>query len=449
VNSIRVRLFVILLAATGLIWFSAAAWIYLDTKRQLQHVLDTRLMEAARMVGSLVASGDISLAGRTSPEPTAIPLRQPANFGYERQLSCQVWSVDGRLIGRSSGAPEAELSNEVEGFSEREVAGEPWRVYAIVDRDKGVRVLVGDRLGLRDRLVADLVRGLLFPAALMVPVLGLLIWGSVGRGLRPLRRLRQGLTERGPEDLSPMTVDDPATEIRPVVDALNGLFGKVADAREHERSFTAFAAHELRTPLAGLRTQVQVALAAQDPDTRKGALQSILLAIDRISRLISQLLAISALDAATEPQAEPILLGEGVEAIADAPGMGRSDVTVRIDPALYRIRTSINRELFHLAVRNLHENAVQHSPAGGVVRWFMDGEALVVEDEGAGIPDGEIDKVTERFFRGRRRSAVGSGLGLAIVEAALRQAGTMLALCNREDRSGLRAAFQLPRVERS
>ena len=129
--------------------------------------------------------------------------------------------------------------------------------------------------------------------------------------------------------------------------------------------------------------------------------------------------------------------------------LSSSDVTVRIDPALYRIRTSINRELFHLAVRNLHENAVQHSPAGGVVRWFMDGEALVVEDEGAGIPDGEIDKVTERFFRGCRRSAVGSGLGLAIVEAALRQAGTMLALCNREDRSGLRAAFQLPRVERS
>jgi two-component system sensor histidine kinase QseC len=129
--------------------------------------------------------------------------------------------------------------------------------------------------------------------------------------------------------------------------------------------------------------------------------------------------------------------------------MGDADVTVRIDPALCRITATINRELFHLVVRNLHENAVQHSPDGGVVRWFMDGDVLAVEDEGQGIPDDEIDKVTERFFRGRHRSAVGSGLGLAIVEAALRQAGTTLVLRNRSDRAGLRAGFRLVAVKRS
>ena len=446
-NSIRLRLFVILIAATSVIWLSAVAWIYVDTKRQLEHVLDTRLMEAARMVGSLVTSGEISLAGQP---PATVPVYEPAHLGYERQLSCQIWSVDGRLIGRSSGAPEAELSNEMQGFSERDIAGEPWRVYAVVDRDKGVRVLVGDRLGLRDRLVADLVRGLLFPVALMVPVLGFLIWGSVGRGLLPLRRLTHGLTQRGPEDLSPIAVGHPAREIRPVVDALNGLFGKVAAAREHERTFTAFAAHELRTPLAGLRTQVQVALAAQDAETRKGALQQVLVAVDRTSRLISQLLAMSALDDASEREGEPVPLGATIEAITASPGMGKAGTVIRVDPALYRSSTCIDRELFYLAVRNLHENAVQHSPEGGIVRWFMDGDrALAVEDEGPGIPDDEIDQVTERFFRGRCRSPVGSGLGLAIVEAALRQAGTTLVLRNREDRSGLRAGFRLPSVQRS
>src|SRR5690606_21907048 len=121
-----------------------------------------------------------------------------------------------------------------------------------------------------------LVRGLLLPAALMVPLLAFLIWASVGRGLRPLRRLAHGLEARGPEDLSPVSVGSPPSEIRPVVESLNGLFGKVAAAREHERSFTAFAAHELRTPLAGLRTQVQVALAAKDAETREGALRQTL-----------------------------------------------------------------------------------------------------------------------------------------------------------------------------
>jgi Signal transduction histidine kinase len=446
VSSIRTRLFVILITATGLIWLVATAWIYLDTQRQLQHVLDTRLMEAARMVASLARSGEVALASRSTPSPTSLPIPETVHLGYERQLSCQIWSLDGRLIGRSAGAPEVELSNETSGFSEREINGEPWRVYAVADRNTGIRVLVGDRLGLRDRLVTDLVRGLLLPAALMVPVLASLIWASVGRGLRPLRSLAHGLKERGPEDLSAVSIGAPPSEIRPVVEALNGLFGKVAAAREHERSFTAFAAHELRTPLAGLRTQVQVALAAKDPEIREAALRQTLVAADRTGRLVRQLLAMSALDAALgQGEAQDIVAGRAIEDVAASLGAAAAGVVVEIDPALYRTTVRMNRELFHLAVRNLHENAVQHSPAGGRVRWFLDDNAnppvIAVEDEGPGIPEDEIGLVTDRFFRGRHRSAVGSGLGLAIVAAALRHAKAPFTLRNRHDHPGLRAGF--------
>jgi two-component system sensor histidine kinase QseC len=448
VSSIRTRLFIILVAATGLIWLFATAWIYLDTRRQLEHVLDTRLMESARMVGSLVTSGEISLRARADQPAASIPLPDAAHAGYERQLSCQIWSFDGRLIGRSSGAPQAELSNETSGFSEREVGGEPWRVYAFTDRDQGIRVLVGDRLGLRDRLVADLVRGLLLPAIVVVPLLAFLIWASVGRGLRPLRRLTQGLKARGPDDLSPISLGDPPSEVRPVVEALNGLFGKVVAAREHERSFTAFAAHELRTPLAGLRTQVQVALAAKDPETREGALKQTLVAVDRTSRLVRQLLAMSALDAAAEDgEAQDIVIGPAIEEVMASLGAGKTGIQVTIDPVLYQASIRMNRELFQLAVRNLHENALQHSPEGGHIRWLLDGTAhppvITVEDEGPGIPEDEIGLVTDRFFRGRNRSAVGSGLGLAIVEAALERAKATFVLRNRRDRSGLRAGFRL------
>ena len=443
-SSIRTRLFIILIAATTLIWLFATAWIYLDTKRQLQHVLDTRLMEAARMVGSLVTSGEIALSARADEAPASIPLPEPTHVGYERQLSCQIWSFDGRLIGRSSGAPEAALSNETSGFSEQEVGGEPWRVYAFAERDRGIRVLVGDRLGLRDRLVTDLVRGLVLPAIVVVPLLAFLIWASVGSGLRPLQRLTQGLKGRGPEDLSPVSVGNPPSEIRPVVDALNGLFGKVAAAREHERSFTAFAAHELRTPLAGLRTQVQVALAAKDAETREGAMRQTLVAVDRTSRLVRQLLAMSELDAVPdEGEPQDILVGPALKEVIAS--LGRGATRVEIDPALHRTTIWMNRELFHLAVRNLHENAVQHSPEGGLVRWFLDSgtspPVIAVEDEGPGIPEDEIGQVTDRFFRGRHRSAVGSGLGLAIVDAALRRAKASFVLRNRQDRSGLRAGF--------
>jgi two-component system sensor histidine kinase QseC len=129
-----------------------------------------------------------------SPEPAS----------YERQLSCQIWSLDDRLVARSSGAPDARLTDHGAGFSERMVDGDSWRVYTIEDANKGVRVMVGDRLGLRDRLVTDLIKGLLAPALLIIPLLGILIWVSLGRGLRPLHAMAHDLQSRGGDDMNPI-----------------------------------------------------------------------------------------------------------------------------------------------------------------------------------------------------------------------------------------------------
>ena len=138
------------------------------------------------MVSSLAVDGDAVVSGQ--PRSDAKPLPEIAS--YERQLSCQIWSLDGRLVGRSRGAPNDSLGNQADGFSDQQVDGETWRVYAISDSAKGIRVLVGDRLGLRERLVSDLIKGLLWPAMLIVPLLGLLIWLILGRGLRPLQLMR-------------------------------------------------------------------------------------------------------------------------------------------------------------------------------------------------------------------------------------------------------------------
>ncbi|MFC6049379.1 histidine kinase dimerization/phospho-acceptor domain-containing protein, partial [Methylobacterium hispanicum] len=190
----------------------------------------------------------------------------------------------------STGAPERRLTDAPAGFSQREVDGETWRVFTVEDADKGVRVIVGDRLGLRERLVTDLIMGLVTPAILMVPLLGMLIWASLGRGLRPLRLMARDLAGRGADEMSAIDTNLAPAEVRPLADALNGLFLKVESARRHEREVTAFAAHELRTPLAGLKVQAQVAMAATDPDVAKAALRQILAAVDRTTRLVRQLL---------------------------------------------------------------------------------------------------------------------------------------------------------------
>lgn len=434
-RSLRRRLFLILITATGLIWLCAVAWISMGSRGELEHVLDTRLQEAARMVHSLVMSGE-RMQGGDTPAQTAVPPVFPG--GYERQLSCQIWSFDGRLLARSSGAPDAALADEREGFADREVNGETWRVYTIVDPEKDIRVVVGDRIGLRDKLVRDLVAGLAAPALLVMPLLGLLIWWSLGRGLRPLNRAAQEIAAREGEDMRPVPPDDVPSEIQPLMAALNGLFAKVEAARAHERDVTAFAAHELRTPLAGLKTQAQVALAAPDAETRDKALRQILLSVDRSSRLVRQLLALARLDAGAVGAPRQTSIADIVREVVDTVPRP-PDVRVLVDPALDRMVRQLDPDAFTLVLRNLQENAVQHMRSG-TIRWFAEGAgSLLIEDEGPGIPADELSLVAQRFYRGRALAGTGSGLGLAIAETAAARIGARLELANRKDCGGVRA----------
>lgn len=438
-SSLRGRLFAILLTATGLIWLFAVIWIYSGTHRELERVLDTRLQEAARMVNSLVGSANMAVA------MAAIPGPQSETVGYERQLSCQIWSFDGRLMARSGGTPHGRLTEAPSGFSDRIVDGEPWRIYTVANEAAGVHIMVGDRLGLRDRLVSELIKGLLAPALLITPLLGLLIWISLGQGLRPLRAMASDVRTRDADDMSPIDTAHTPAEVKPLTQALNGLFAKVETARRHEREVTAFAAHELRTPLAGLKTQAQIALAAEDPAVRQGALQRIVLSVDRTTRLVRQLLALAKLDASGPAAArETVAVGTLFDEITDTAQGAAPPVSVAIDPPLRELSVQASRELLTLALRNLHENAVQHSPAGGKVIWraTASGRGIAIEDEGPGIPEDELALVTQRFFRGRHKSALGTGLGLAIADAAARRLGATLRLNNRQDRSGLRAEIE-------
>lgn len=439
-SSLKRRLVLILLAATGVIWLCATGWIYASSRSELEHVLDTRLQEAARMVHSLVAGGNIA-----SAEAAAQTVRAP-EAGYERQLSCQIWSLDGRLVAKSGGAPEEALAGPAEGFSDRVVKGEPWRVYTILDPDKGVRVMVGDRIGLRDRLVRDLVAGLLAPVILIVPLLGMLIWISVGRGLKPLTAVACDIAARDGEDMRPVAPAEAPAEIRPLLEAINGLFAKVEAARQQERDVTAFAAHELRTPLAGLKTQAQIALAAGDAPTREGALRQILVSVDRTTRLVRQLLALARLEGTPAAPTDPSGRTEAGALLRDIVRQTATpdSVHVAVDHALDALRLRGEREALHLMLRNLHENAVEHMAGTGTITWRACAHGLCVEDEGSGIPDDEISLVTRRFYRGRNRSGAGSGLGLTIVCIAAARAGAHLTLENRSDRPGLRATITWP-----
>jgi two-component system, OmpR family, sensor histidine kinase QseC len=204
-RSIRLRLFAILLATTGALWLLAVMWTYFSVQHQVERVLDARLMEAARMVSSLLTDHHINVAAAVD-DTKATDAASPFDLqeDYRRQLSCQIWSLQGQLVSRSESAPRESLTDNRDGFSETIVDGVRWRVFAVVNPNLNARVLVGDSLEIRDRLVADVVKGQLVPAVAILPILAVLIWLSVGQGLGPLNRIAMSLGLRSADELHPL-----------------------------------------------------------------------------------------------------------------------------------------------------------------------------------------------------------------------------------------------------
>lgn len=442
--SIRTRLILILIFATCSVWLSAVVWIENSTRAELQRVLDARLREAAEMVSSLISDGRVELAqgGGAAPVPVS------PGGGYERRLSCQIWALDGGLVGQSRGAPAARLAGAGDqGYSTSTVEGERWRVYTVVNEDLGVRIMAGDAQAVRDGLVRDVIGGLLLPAAVMLPLLAALIWGAVSRGLAPLDRLAETLRLRRPDDLAPLPAGPVPPEVMPVRDALNALFQRVEKTRETERDFTAFAAHELKTPLAGLRIQAQIARMAPDAPTREEALREIETSVERTDRLVRQLLELTAVETAEDP-GTPTGLAQVLDDVLTElePLARRRGVTIN-EPDVPDAALSLRRFLLHAALRNVIENAILASPKGSAIRIgarCTEGACrLSVIDAGPGIPDDIRARATDCFVRGRGASIVGSGLGLSIVAAAMERLGGTLEIPPRD--GGQAVILHLPR----
>lgn len=446
-TSIRGRLLIILLVATGAIWLSAVLWIQHSTRQEVIHVLDRRLEESARMVASLIGDG---MSVEDARRAVTSELAPQDHYGLRRQLSCQIWGLDGTLIGESEGAPEGRLAEGAAGFSENTVEGEVWRVYTLVEPDAGFRVMVGDAQAMRDHLVQGVTLSLLVPMSLMLPVLAGLIWLIVGRGLTPLDRLGATLSARAARDLSPIDDTRAPRELRPMVAALNGLLRRVGRARERERNFTAFAAHELKTPLAGLQTQAEIASMAPDEATRARALEQISQGVKRTDRMVKQLLDMAAIEqGGSAPDTAPHDGAGVLAAVAEdlAPLAERRGVSLRLE-APEGLWPTCHATLLQAALRNLVENAVQASPEGAEVEAGLrrDGAEAVfhVADRGPGIPEAERPHVTERFFRGGNSGRTsGSGLGLAIVAAAMERMGGDFAIRPRPG-GGELAELRLP-----
>ncbi|PZQ65079.1 MAG: hypothetical protein DI570_02965 [Phenylobacterium zucineum] len=436
---------------------------FLVARHSVNEMYDDQLVVGARVLRFLM-SDELKAAEHGPHDPEGLA-RRPAVEGERALLSSEdrrafgsyaewrmfrVW-VDGRLAMQSGIGPPETTPPAAAGFRDLSHGGVDWRIYVLKAPEHDLTVEVGERSGIRRDLLAAVMLSLASPLLLLAPVAAWLIWAALRDGLQVLRALLEEIGRRSPRDLSPVGFRAWPRDLYPLIRAINGLLDRVAGSLQHERRFLDDAAHQLRTPLAGVKLQAQ--MIAQEPDAaeRRVLIAGLLGSVDRASTLTDDLLTLARLDAGDVAATAEVgdLQAETAAAIADlAPLAASRDVALSFDgPGALAGGDPL---LLRLIAANLIENAIHHAPARTEVEVRLSrtphGRRLVVIDNGLGIPDlAERARVMQRFQRGRGGAGSGSGLGLSIVVAALEFLGGRLSLEPRPDGlSGLQAVADLP-----
>ena len=364
-----------------------------------------------------------------------IPLAPPTLDGNSSdEYLIQIWGPDGVQLFRS--APTQLPPRAVLGFSDVDLRGARYRVYSVQTPFQTIQI--AQDLDARQARARALALRAMLPMALMAPLLMLAAWWGITRSLAPLSRTRKEVSVRAANDLSPLKDDGLPDEVRPLVDEINALFGRLDKAFLAQKSFVSNAAHELRSPLTALKLQVQALERAPDEATRAVAVGRLHQGIERAIRLMQQLLVLARQEAESPtaeaelpqvaldplvrqavadvlPQAQARHIDLGIDLDKDA-----SSASVQQQPADGPLVRG-DADALLILLRNLLDNAIKYSPEHGRVDVrtgsTAEGPWLQVDDSGPGISPEDQPRVFDRFFRSANAGATGSGLGLAITRA--------------------------------
>ena len=438
-RSIRVRLLLVLLSLFAASWLVLLASIHWKTTHEAEEVYDAHLARVAHLLLGLAVhevqererDGDRENFDEEIQELEELFPQQE----YAARPIFQIWR-HGRLLMRSSRAPREPLAEWI-GLGERSIQGQPWRVFEEREDQWGLEVMVAEKTAVREEMIHEISMQSIYPALIALPLLAVLIWIGVGRGLRPLARVAEEVAARSPRHLDPVPLSHHVpSEIAPLVERINGLLGRLGGALERERRFTADASHELRTPLAILKTQAQVARRAEDAAGRDHALNQVLAGVDRTTHLVEQLLTIARLDPEQESVAREAVALRRLAAEAVGEGAGAA-LEKGIELGLAHgdeLELAANGGALKILLRNLIDNAVRYTPEGGEVEVAVEtregGARLRVDDSGPGVPEAERERLFERFHRGNRSDSYGCGLGLSIVQRIAELHGARITLAD-------------------
>lgn len=419
------------------LWALSLVMTYQVADRIASQPYDEQLANEVRALARLVDidDGRVSVVG-----PTVA--RDMLRADTKDRVYHQIVGLDGKLLAGDTALPLPETPDSPEPgrvrFRDDEVSSDQVRVaYLYLDVPgtmQTVLVQVAETGQKRQGLASSIVSGVIVPQFVIVPLAVLFVYLGLARGITPLQRLQRELSQRRATDLTPISLDGIPAEICPLIESMNGVMQRLEGNLDAQRRFIADAAHQIKTPLTGLRSQTELALLETDPEQLRKALHHLAEGTERLSHLTQQLLSLARVEASTEQAdrfgpldmrdlARTVALERADQAIACYIDFGyeESDRPLAIFGSAF---------LLHQMLANLLDNAFKYTPAGGHVTLRVSenpmGCRVDVEDSGIGIPEAERDKVFERFYRVVRPGAEGSGLGLAIVkEVAELHGGTV------------------------
>jgi two-component system OmpR family sensor kinase len=432
-RSIRHTLLFLLSAGLCLGILAAAGLTYWQAREEANELFDYQMKQ---MAASLPSQAFAPLAPAHSDDAD-----------LEDDVVIQIWDRAGVPIYHShanSSLPQQAAS----GFSNVVTRDGVWRVYS-AQRGETI-VQVAQPRAARRELAAQTALKTVAPLLLLLPFLAYLIWLAVGRGLAPVQRVAADLKARDSRSLAPLSEAGLPQEIRPLTHALNDLLTRLDQSIRAQSAFVADAAHELRTPLTALKLQMRLAECAESAAERSAAFADLKQGLERANHLVQQLLTLARQEpGAFAPARQPVSLGELVRSVIADLALAADEKGIDLG-LLHAASATVdgNPDALRILLSNLIDNAIRYTPPGGRVDVSIladaQGAALVVEDNGPGIAETDMDRVQDRFYRVPGTQTQGSGLGLAIVKQVAQVHSATLALQNRGS-GGLRATVRFSR----
>ncbi|MGG6101621.1 quorum sensing histidine kinase QseC [Pantoea allii] len=415
--SLFLRLGIGLVLILGICWGTATLSAWYKTRDTINELFDTQQMLLAKRLLTL----DFTSLNGTSLPKTKTLLHHNRGEQDDDALAFAVFDRAGKqILNDGDNGKDLPFNADHQGFQNGQLNGDDdlWRFVWLTTPDQRYRVVVGQEWEYRDDMAKDLVNAGMVPWLISLPFMLLMLTGLVWYELRPLKKLSQQLAARAPDDDASLQAQRVPKEVRPLIDALNGLFSRIHTMMQRERRFTSDAAHELRSPLAALQVQSEVIqLAADDEAMRTHALQQLDAGIVRATRLVDQLLTLSRIEADDVRKAfQPVMLKKvAQDTLASQLSLAdKADIKLCLnataDPVI-----SGHALLLSLLIRNLLDNAIRYTPSGSRVDLTLSQNTLKVEDNGNGLSADELQRLGERFWRPPGQEKSGSGLGLSIV----------------------------------